>query len=337
MFFQLTSTILLAVLLSVLAAPVSIALAWRFHMIDKPGSEAHKIHKSAMPRAGGIIIFFVMIFGSLLSGTLKSTLVLPIIVSSTVILAFGIWDDINGILAPWKLLGQVIAALLLIWQGVFVRFPGYFAFDIFLTLFWVIGITNAFNLVDSMDGLAAGLGGITTAFLMLGAFHSGQVSLALFAAVLLGCCIGVFFFNFSLSRLFLGDSGSQLLGFSLASMALIYNPPQLPQASSWFVPILLFSIPIFDTTLVTVSRLRRKLPIYKASRDHTYHRLVVLGISPLRAVFTVHLAAVIIDLLAFMALFLAPVWANTIFVGILLTGVASIIWLDTRKVLQQSF
>jgi UDP-GlcNAc:undecaprenyl-phosphate/decaprenyl-phosphate GlcNAc-1-phosphate transferase len=337
MFFQLTSTTLLAILLSVIAAPISISLAWRFRMIDKPGSEAHKIHKSLMPRAGGIIIFFVMVLGSVLSGTLKSDLVTPIIFASVIILVFGVWDDIHGILAPWKLLGQVLATLLLIWQGVFVRFPGNFAFDIFLTFFWVIGITNAFNLVDSMDGLAVGLGGITAAFLMLGAFHSGQVSLALFGAVLLGCCIGVFFFNFSLSRLFLGDSGSQLLGFSLASLALIYNPPQLPQASSWFVPILLFSIPIFDTSLVTISRLRRKLPIYKASRDHTYHRLVVLGIPPLRAVFTVHLAAVVIDLMAFMALFLAPVWANIIFFGILLAGLVSIIWLDTRKLLRQSF
>jgi UDP-GlcNAc:undecaprenyl-phosphate GlcNAc-1-phosphate transferase len=284
-----------------------------------------------------MIFFIVMVFGSTFSGTLKSNLVIPIVIASIIILAFGIWDDINGILAPWKLLGQVLATLLLIWQGVYIRFPGNFAFDIFLTFFWVIGITNAFNLVDSMDGLAVGLGGITAAFLMLGAYHSGQASLALFGAVLLGCCIGVFFFNFSLSRLFLGDSGSQLLGFSLASLALIYNPPQLPQASSWFVPILLFSIPIFDTTLVTISRLRRKLPIYKASRDHTYHRLVVLGISPLRAVFTVHMAAVVIDLLAFMALFLAPIWANTVFAGILLTGVISIIWLDSRKQLQQSF
>jgi UDP-GlcNAc:undecaprenyl-phosphate GlcNAc-1-phosphate transferase len=182
-----------------------------------------------------------------------------------------------------------------------------------------------------MDGLAVGLGGIASAFLMLGTFQAGQGSLAVFGAILLGCSIGVFFFNFSLSRLFLGDSGAQLLGFTLASLALVYTPPNLPQASSWFVPILLFSIPIFDTTLVTISRLRKKLPVYKANRDHTYHRLVALGISPLRSVFTMHLAAIVIDLLAFSALFLPPVWANTVFVSILLLGFYVVFRLDFRE------
>lgn len=331
MFFQLTSTILLAIVLSVVAAPISISLAWRYKLIDKPGSEAHKIHPLPMPRAGGLIIFFVVVVGSALSGIITSSLIIPILLASVIILAFGVWDDINGILAPWKMLGQLLAALILIWQGVMVHITLIFALDVLITIFWVIGITNAFNLVDSMDGLAVGLGGITSAFLMLGTFHAGQGSLSLFGAILLGCSIGVFYFNFSLSRLFLGDSGAQLLGFTLASLALVYTPPQLPQASSWFVPILLFSIPIFDTTLVTVSRLRRNMPIYKANRDHTYHRLVTLGLPPLKSVFTMHLAAIVVDLLAFLALFLAPVWANVIFVSILLVGLIVVFRLDFRE------
>ena len=331
MVFQIIIAIILAVLISFVVAPLSISLAWRFRLIDEPGSEAHKIHKSPMPRAGGLIIFFVVVIGSALSGILVSRPVAPIILASIIILAFGIWDDINGILAPWKLLGQVLATGVLIWQGIMVFFPGNLAIDIFITFFWVIGITNAFNLVDSMDGLAVGLSGITTSFLMLGALYAGQESLALLGAILLGGCIVVFYFNFSLSRLFLGDSGAQLLGFTLAAIAIVYTPPHLPQASSWFVPILLFSIPIFDTTLVTVSRIRRKLPIYKASRDHTYHRLVGLGMSPLRAVLTMHLVAILIDCLAFVALSLSPVWANIIFGLILLVGLAIFYRLEFRE------
>jgi len=330
MVFQLVITILLAALLSVIAAPLSISLAWRFKLIDRPGSEAHKIHTLPMPRAGGFIIFFVMIVGSALSGIITSELITPIIFASIIILAFGIWDDINGILASWKMLGQFLAALFLIWQGIMVHITGLPALDMLITIFWVIGITNAFNLVDSMDGLATGLGVITSMFLMIGAFQSGQASLALFGALLLGCSAGVFYFNYSLSRLFLGDSGAQLLGFMLAALALVYTPPDLPQASSWFVPILLFSIPIFDTTLVTVSRLRRNLPVYKASRDHTYHRLVALGLSPLRSVFAMHLAATVINLLAFLALFLPPVWANVIFGSILAFGLFALYWFDFR-------
>lgn len=124
MAFQIISTIILAALFSVAAAPVGISLAWRFRLIDHPGSEAHKIHKSPMPRAGGLIIFLVVVVGGVLSGILMSRPVAPIILASVIILAFGIWDDINGILAPWKMLGQALATLVLIWQGIQVRFLG---------------------------------------------------------------------------------------------------------------------------------------------------------------------------------------------------------------------
>jgi UDP-GlcNAc:undecaprenyl-phosphate GlcNAc-1-phosphate transferase len=331
MVFQIITTTILATLFSFAAAPMCISLAWRFRLIDKPGSEAHKIHKSPMPRAGGLIIFFVLVLGGAVSGILISRPVAPIILASVIILAFGIWDDINGILAPWKMLGQALATLFLISQGIQVHFLGNTFFDLFITFFWVIGITNAFNLVDSMDGLAVGLGAITAIFLMIGTFFAGQESLTLLSAILLGACIGVFYFNYSLSRLFLGDSGAQLLGFTLAALALTYTPPNLVQASSWFVPILLFSIPIFDTTLVTISRLRRNLPIYKANRDHTYHRFAALGMSPQLSVLSMHLAAILIDCLAFVALSLPPLWANTLFGLILLSGFFAILWLDSGE------
>jgi UDP-GlcNAc:undecaprenyl-phosphate GlcNAc-1-phosphate transferase len=330
MVFQIITTTILAILFSFAASPICISLAWRFRLIDDPGSEAHKIHKLPMPRAGGLIIFSVLVLGSAVSGILNSP-VTPIILASVIILAFGIWDDINGILAPWKMLGQALATLLLISQGIQIYFLGNTYLNLFFTFLWVIGITNAFNLVDSMDGLAVGLGGITAIFLLFGTFSAGQESLMLLSAILLGACVGVFYFNYSLSRLFLGDSGAQLLGFTLAALALMYNPPNLVQASSWFVPILLFSIPIFDTTLVTISRLRRYLPIYKASRDHTYHRLVGLGMSPQRSVLIMHLAAILIDCLAFIALSLPPIWANTLFGLILLSGFFTIFWLDAEK------
>ena len=331
MFFQIMITIVLAVLFSFVAAPISISLAWRFRLIDEPGSESHKIHKSPMPRAGGLMIFFVVILGSALSGIFLSPTIASILLASIIILAFGIWDDINGILAPWKVLGQSLATLLLISQGIQVHFLGNMFFDLFFTFLWVIGITNAFNLVDSMDGLAAGLGGITAVFLIIGTYYVGQDTLALLGTILLGGCVGVYYFNQSPSRLFLGDSGAQLLGFILAALALVYIPPGQVQASSWFVPILLFSIPIFDTTLVTVSRLRRNSPIYKAGRDHTYHRFVAWGMSPQRSVTTIHLVAILIDCLAFVALSLPPVWANILFGSILLSGGLCVLWLDFGK------
>ena len=284
-----------------------------------------------MPRAGGLIIFIVMVLGVVVSGIPMSSPIITIILASIIIMVFGIWDDINGILAPWKILGQMISTIILISQGLQVHFLGNVYFDIFFTFLWMVGITNAFNLVDSMDGLAVGLGGITAFVLMIGTYYSGQESLTLLSAILLGACIGVLYFNYLPSRLFLGDSGSQLLGFVLGALALVYNPHAVPQVSSWFVPILFFSIPIFDTTLVTISRLRRNLPVYKADRNHTYHRFVALGMSPLRSVLTMHLLALLIDCLAFVALILSPVWANILFGLILLSGFFAVFWLDSEK------
>lgn len=331
MVFQIAVSIILTVVFSFVVAPVSISLAWRFRLIDKPGSEARKIHKNPMPRAGGTIIFLAILVGGALSGVLTTRPFTSIILASLIVFAFGVWDDINNIRAIWKLLGQIIATLILIWQGVVVLFPGNPVLNIAITIFWVIGITNAINLVDSMDGLAVGLAGITVSFLTIGALYAGQNTLALFGAIILGACISVFYLNFSLSRLFLGDSGTQLLGFTLAALAIVYTPPHLPQASSWFVPILLFSVPIFDTTLVTFSRMRRKLPVYMGNRDHTYHRLVDLGATPHRAVLLIHLVAILLDCLAFFALSLSPLWANITFGIILLSGLLAIIWLESKQ------
>jgi UDP-GlcNAc:undecaprenyl-phosphate GlcNAc-1-phosphate transferase len=154
------------------------------------------------------------------------------------------------------------------------------------------------------------------------------MDLAFLSALLLGSCIGMFFFNASPARTFLGDSGAQFLGFMLATIAMAYTPQGFIQTSSWFVPILLLSVPILDTALVIVSRLRQGLPIYKAGQDHLYHRLVQLGLSPVQSVTLMHVAALITGCLAFIALPLQSVWANLIFGLVVLGGLLVIFWLE---------
>jgi UDP-GlcNAc:undecaprenyl-phosphate GlcNAc-1-phosphate transferase len=253
-----------------------------------------------------------------------------ILLASLIIIAFGLWDDSQHLSARWKLLGQVLATGVLIWQGVYIRFLGYPLPNFLLTAFWVIGITNAFNLVDSMDGLAPGLAGIAAAFFMLVTLDARQDALAYLSAILLGSSIAIIFFNILPAQVFLGDLGAQFLGFVLAALAIAYTPPGLPQPSSWFVPILLLGVPIFDTTLVVFSRLRRGKAIHEAGLDHTYHRLVRLGIPPSRAVFSLHLTAIILGCLAFLALPLPPLFANAIFALALLVGLFILIWLDQK-------
>jgi UDP-GlcNAc:undecaprenyl-phosphate GlcNAc-1-phosphate transferase len=131
--------------------------------------------------------------------------------------------------------------------------------------------------------------------------------------------------------LFLGDSGSQFLGFVLAALGIAYNPIGFSPLASWYVPILLVGVPIFDAALVIFSRLRRGKPVYQAALDHTYHRLVALGMSSNRAVLTMHTAALILGSLAFLALDQRPAIANGIFAAVVLAGVAGVLFLDTLK------
>jgi UDP-GlcNAc:undecaprenyl-phosphate GlcNAc-1-phosphate transferase len=143
--------------------------------------------------------------------------------------------------------------------------------------------------------------------------------------------MGLYFFNSPPALLFLGDAGAQALGFALAVLAVGYNPQGAYQSSSWLVPIMLLSVPMFDTALVIVSRLRRNRPVYTAARDHTYHRLLRLGLSSNRAVLVMQIAALVAGCLAFVILNQPPLIANTSFILLLSLACLALILLDNNK------
>ncbi len=330
---------LLALLFSLALSPVIAALARRVGLIDVPGRAPHKQHQEPTPLAGGTVLMLGVIVLSSVFGLWREAPVRSIVFSSILIYLFGLLDDARGLSAFPKLFGQLVAGLWLISSGFSVHFIESIAgsvlskpvtawLDLGLTLFWLVGVTNAMNMIDSMDGLAAGLSAITFLFLLPVTLASNQVALTALSVILLGICIGLYYNNVTPARLFLGDSGAQTLGFLAASIAMVYAPSGLHPAVSWFVPILLVAIPIFDTTLVTVSRLRRGAPIYRAGRDHLYHRLVQFGMSPGRAVITIHVVAILVDCLAFVALILSPLAANLVFVGVLAIGGIALIGLE---------
>ena len=320
-----------ATLITILITPIIIKVAEKFHLVDQPNSAPHKIHQKPVPKGGGIAIAVTVFLISSFSDQLVITDLPAILWASVLILLFGIWDDAKGLSAPWKLTGQILAAVVLIWQGIQIRMFGHPIPNIAMTIFWIVGITNAFNLVDSMDGLAIGLAAIASTFFLFVTIDADQLHLTYMSAVLLGSCIGLFYYNTTPARTFLGDSGAQFLGFMLATLAMAYTPPGLPQPSSWFVPILLLSIPILDTTLVVISRLRRGAPIYKAGQDHVYHRLTQLGMSPAQAVVTMHVAALLLGCLAFVALLLPPLQANLLFGLALLGGLITLMILQKKS------
>ncbi len=324
--------IFFAGILSLGLSPVFTWFTSRLGFFDIPGSAPHKQHLEPVPIAGGSVILVTVFLITGIYGVIRQPLIWVILLPSLIVFLFGVWDDVRGLSAPWKLFGQLLAASLLISLDIQVRlFDTAQWLNILITIFWVVGITNAYNFVDSKDGLATGLAGIAAAFFMLVTIESGQVHLSLLSAVILGACIGTHFFNAMPARYFLGDSGAQWLGFVLAALAIAYNPVGFLRIQSWFIPILLVGVPIFDTTLVVFSRLRLKQPIYKGRSDHTYHRLVAIGMHPNRAVMSMHLTATLLGCLAFITLSLPVLAANAVFAICLTLGAYGILFLDGRK------
>jgi len=247
-------------------------------------------------------------------------------------------DDTHGLSAPQKFLGQFIAAEVLILSGTSVHFLEPFrlplttwlvaAFDWVISLLWLVGMSNAFNLIDSMDGLVAGLATICAGFFTVMSLASGQAELTQTTAVLAGLTLGLYFYNNSPARFFLGDSGAQAIGFLLAAIGILYTPPHLPQGSTWFLPILVLGVPIFDTTLVVVSRIRRHKPVFQADLAHTYHRLVKLGLAPSQAVLMIQITALLLCTVAFIAMSLMPQIASLLFLIMILVGIVLIIFFE---------
>lgn len=336
-------SILVSALLVAALVKISIPLAIRLRLLDMPQSEPHKQHTSPTPLAGGMAMAAAFVLAGLLFRTSASREVTVTFWAGLIVFAFGLWDDFKGVSPLVKFIGQVLAVILLIRMGISVRIfesPEFFLrgggrpaiyLDWLLTALWIVGITNAFNFVDSMDGLAVGLGGTAAAFFMLVTLDAGQLLLSRHSALILGICIGLYFFNAYPAQLFLGDSGAQLLGFVLAVLAIAYRPQGANQSSSWFVPIMLLGVPIFDTTLVVLSRLRHKKPVYAAALDHTYHRLVSFGWSSTRAVLAMQAAALLLGCLAFIVLTRPPLVANAIFGVVLVIGGLLFAYLDDRK------
>lgn len=335
--------ILVSLLLVLVLAWLSIRLAHRMRLLDLPNSAPHKLHTIPMPLAGGIALVGALVLAGLFFGTFRDQSIVATFWAGLVVFLFGLWDDYKGISPLLKIVGQTSAAILLIRMGVSIQIfesPEFFLsgngllyvyIDWVLTILWIVGITNAFNFVDSMDGLAVGLGSMAAAFFMLVTLVAGQFVLSNHSALILGACVGLYFFNSPPARLFLGDAGAQTLGLVLAVLAIAYRPLGVNQSSSWFVPIMLLGVPIFDTTLVVISRLRRGRPVYEAARDHTYHRLLSLGWGSNRAVLIMQVTSLLLGCLAFVALTRPPLVANSIFAGLLVVGLLVIVLLDGRK------
>jgi UDP-GlcNAc:undecaprenyl-phosphate GlcNAc-1-phosphate transferase len=287
-----------ALVLAIGGTPLARLLAPRMGMMDRPS--ARKVHTRPVPRLGGAAIYLAVLVAAVALGErYRFAQFGSIIVGATGISFLGLLDDRWGVRPIVKIIGQVLAALLLWATGVRVGTFHLPPLDLAITVFWVGYITNGINLLDNMDGLAGGVAAIAAAYFALMCAFSGQYLVGALSVAVLGACLGFLFYNLNPASIFMGDSGALFLGFTLAAVGIKLRFPENVTFVTWMVPVLVMGLPIFDTTLVIISRLRRGLnPLTHPGKDHVSHRLVAAGMTQREAVLTLYVVSFILGILA---------------------------------------
>jgi UDP-GlcNAc:undecaprenyl-phosphate/decaprenyl-phosphate GlcNAc-1-phosphate transferase len=309
-------------------------LALRYGMVDKPGPR--KVHVNPIPLLGGIAIYLGFVLAILLTRhDVPEQQILGILAAATLLAIVGFLDDGGLLHHQVKLfIGMPIAAIFLIASGIraqlFSQFvPGIagLILDWCLTIVWVVGITAAFSILDHMDGLCAGIAAVAAGFFTISAAMNGQTLVRTLGAAALGAALGFLRWNFNPAKIFMGDGGAMFLGFLMATLGLKIRPDGTQFPHTWLVPVLILGVPIFDTTLVSISRARRGLlPFTSPGKDHTAHRLSNLGLGHRRAVLAMYILAAVLGGIALLIPNLSPTTVYTI-AGILVVAALCAIFL----------
>ena len=297
-------------LIAFFITPVVKKLARWAGAIDIP-DDNRRIHKKPILRMGGLAIYipFVILTLALLG---RDRQVIGIILGGTLITAMGVVDDIRPLKPVSKLVVQIAAAIILIVFGISVKSvtipflsenasAGTGILCIPITIFWVVGITNAINLIDGLDGLACGISMISSLALLCVAYMSGRETALLFNAILSGACLGFLPYNFNPASIFMGDTGSQFLGFTLASVSML-GAIKSTTAVVVAVPILAIGIPIYDTLFAMLRRKLNNKPMMEADRGHMHHRLLDIGLSQKQVVLIMYFISILLGLASIAAM-----------------------------------
>ncbi|KOA18363.1 putative undecaprenyl-phosphate N-acetylglucosaminyl 1-phosphate transferase [Clostridium homopropionicum DSM 5847] len=302
---------LISVCISFLLTPLIKKLAFKIKALDIP-KDARKIHKEPIPLLGGMAIYLSFLITMILKeGPLVKSEV-GILLGATIIVVGGLIDDLKDLRPLFKLAFQVAAASVLIIFGVEIfritnPFPigsdylnlGFLVVPI--TILWVVGVTNALNLIDGVDGLAAGVAFICSVTIFIIAVLNGRREAALFTAILSGAIFGFLPYNFNPASIFMGDTGAQLLGFLLAAISL---EGTIKSATTFAiaVPILAFGLPIYDTLFAMIRRKMNGMPIMQADKGHLHHRLLDMGLSQRKVVLIMYLISAILGGISIVAM-----------------------------------
>jgi UDP-GlcNAc:undecaprenyl-phosphate GlcNAc-1-phosphate transferase len=252
-------------------------------------------HSKPTPKIGGVGIFFafaVVVSAFTITGRTQLS-EWGLIAGATIMFALGLYDDFKQISPPAKLIVQILAAAIVVFFGRTIGFFPWELLNILFTFVWLVGITNAINLLDNMDGLAGGVSLIAAGLLSYLFWQIGMAELMFISMALSGVILGFLFFNFPPAKIFMGDSGSLFLGFTLAALAIARVPRASNVLAVMGVPTMLFLLPILDTTMVTVTRILRGQSPTRGGRDHTSHRLIAFGLSERQTVLALYTVALV--------------------------------------------
>lgn len=302
---------LISVIISFALTPLVKKFAFRIKALDIP-KDTRKIHKEPIPLLGGVAIYLSFLITMILKDGPLTKSQIGILIGATIIVIGGLIDDLKD-LKPWqKLAFQVSAAGTLVLFGVqIIRITnplpigrlyldlGYLMIP--LTIFWVVGITNALNLIDGVDGLAAGVSFICSVTIFIIAVFNGRREAAMLTAILSGSIFGFLPYNFNPASIFMGDTGAQLLGFLLAAISL-EGTIKSATAFAIAVPVLAFGLPIYDTLFAMIRRKVNGKPIMQADRGHLHHRLLDMGLNQRQVVLIMYLISAVLGGISIIAM-----------------------------------
>jgi UDP-GlcNAc:undecaprenyl-phosphate GlcNAc-1-phosphate transferase len=317
--------------LTILLTPVVIRLARRVNFLDHPGPR--KIHTTPMPYGGGIAVAATVLLGTLWAARFSPLAALPAgtktfnwpvyAAGSLVILVLGLVDDRRRLSPRTKLLVQTLVAAGVAIAGERLRlFDVPAPLSVAVTVLWILAVTNAFNLLDHMDGLSSGVALLAGASFLVVAQQTGQGFIAAMIVPLLGACAGFLLFNFPPAKIFLGDAGSLFIGFWMSCLTIsftFYDAHAHYRLYTYFVPLAVLAVPLFDTSSVMVIRLLRHRPLFEGDTNHLAHRLAALGLSRRGAVLTVYALTLATGISAVLLYFVTERGALLILVQVLLT------------------
>lgn len=319
---------LLAFVISLGTTPLSMKIAFRVGALDQPKKRG--MHKKVMPRAGGLAIFtgFIVTVVFLIHHIEPSQrpTIWGLLLGAFIITSLGFFDDIYGLRPRTRVVVQLIAALIAIATGtqitdITIPLLGTINFGIFsnvITVFWIIGVTNAVNLLDGLDGLATGIASIASTTLMIIAILFGDPLLVglpiLLTATLAGSCLGFLPYNFNPAKIFMGDTGSTFLGYSLAVIS-IQTMLKTYTALTLVVAVIVLALPIADTLFAIIRRTANRRPISEGDRGHLHHRLIDKGLSQRKAVLTLYFISGLFGLAAILIV-LQDIWVAVILIAL---------------------